>query len=342
MKINLSCLTIFLILAIPPLWAKHNEEITPYKFSTYKELRTLNYQIPQSSRYKLERPDKNGPPLIYYFSKPQKNKKYSIAVLCDGSSTNENPISAIHFHRYFLQELLDLGLGTITLENWGIDGDRIDIFSFVEHYTRTQRLRDHQFLIDYLSSNPPSGWNGKLVFIGTSEGGQLVTTLSEIYADQTLATINFCGAGDWNWQDELWAFIKKMKENAPWYKRPLLAFALPRSKAKLDQIMDYITKDPVTNKEFMRVTYHYHADALQYPLPNYSKITKPFLVVAGTKDSLINSTDDFVNKAKEAGCTITYFRVDGMDHYVRTWPTVIESSFQWLKEVIFTSFSDTD
>lgn len=54
--------------------------------------------------------------------------------------------------------------------------------------------------------------------------------------------------------------------------------------------------------------------------------------MTGTEDSIIASSDLFVQKARDAGAPITYFRIDGMDHYVRKRPDVIDRSFEWLKQ----------
>ena len=54
-----------------------------------------------------------------------------------------------------------------------------------------------------------------LFFLGGSEGGPIVTTLTTEYPDITIATINWSGAGDWSWRDELWAFIEGMKNEIP-------------------------------------------------------------------------------------------------------------------------------
>ncbi len=55
----------------------------------------------------------------------------------------------------------------------------------------------------------------------------------------------------------------------------------------------------------MGMTYLYHADALAWPVNQYAKLTKPFLVVVGTRDSIIGSCDSFVEKAKAAGADTT-------------------------------------
>ena len=52
----------------------------------------------------------------------------------------------------------------------------------------------------------------------------------------------------------------------------------------------------------------------------------------GTADSDIVSCNKFVKEAQEYGVPVTYFRVDGMDHWIRKRPDVIDKSFDWLKE----------
>ncbi|MBA2728562.1 MAG: hypothetical protein H0U49_10375, partial [Parachlamydiaceae bacterium] len=78
--------------------------------------------------------------------------------------------------------------------------------------------------------------------------------------------------------------------------------------------------------------YLYHADAFLKPAVNYSKIRSPFLVVKGTADSDIESCDQFVQKAMEAGAPITYFRIEGMDHWFRKRTDIIDQSFCWLQQ----------
>jgi acetyl esterase/lipase len=80
------------------------------------------------------------------------------------------------------------------------------------------------------------------------------------------------------------------------------------------------------------MTYLYLADAFQKLPIDYTKICAPLLVVEGAEDSRIDTCDQFVQKAEAAGAPVTYFRVDGMDHYIRKRPDVIDQSFAWLKE----------
>ena len=197
--------TVFLFIHLIITFACYAEEITPYKFTDSMPY----YEIPTSSRFAVNRSEVAAPDVISYFSAP-KSDSYPIAILCGGSSSAGDVQSIIHFHRYFLQEFLDLNVGVVTLEQRGVNGNEINVKEFIEHYTRSNRLKDHQLVIDYLILNPPKGWNGNFIFLGVSEGGPIVTSLTELYSGNTLATVNWSGAGDWSWREELLVFLQKL------------------------------------------------------------------------------------------------------------------------------------
>lgn len=318
-------------------------EITPYKYSDEeRQSGSLAYAIPKSSRFTTKRIGAGAHDIIWYFSSPP-TKNYPIAILVGGSSLENDIISIIHFHRYFLKEFLELGVGVITIEQQGVDGDHINKTEFMEHYTRSNRLNDHRAVIDHLKQQPPLGWNGNLIFLGVSEGGPIVTILTAEYSKMTLATINWSGAGDWSWRNEVWIFMQDVIQKTPWYIKlraqlpswvPYsLDLYLPKSRKDHDNAMDETIENPTANLKLAGMTYKYHADALKvYPKPAYKKIKTPYLVVAGTQDSMIGSADAFVRKLKKVRAPVTYMRIEDMDHFVRKRPDVIDESFAWLKQ----------
>jgi dipeptidyl aminopeptidase/acylaminoacyl peptidase len=319
-----------------------NKQITPHKF-TDKDSVMPFYTIPASSIFTAKRPDVDAPDIVYYLSKPQlKNQtsQYPIAILCGGSSSKDDIGSIIHFHRYFLKEFMDLRVGVLTLEQWGVDGKTVNKQEFIKHYTRSQRLKDHKTVIEHLKLNPPSGWNGKLIFLGVSEGGSLVITLTADYPKITLATISWSGAGDWSWREELWEFVQKLPtKNPPCPHNTKLnncptCLDVITSRDRYDARMDATIDNSTADYYFFNMSYKYHADAQQYPAPNYQKIRTPFLMVTGAQDTIILSSDAFVEKAKNASVKLTYLRVPDMDHYVRKRPDVVQESFEWLENVL--------
>ena len=319
----------------------NSERITPHKYTTQKTKNGFPaYSIPAAERYTLQAHDAQRGEIVYYLSKPTNAASYPIIILCGGSSQKKKMESIIHFHRYFLQELHDLNLGVLTIEQQGIDGDEIDIQEFWHSYTRSNRLHDHHEVIDNLIHNPPIGWDHTLVFLGVSEGGPIATKLSETHGAITRATILWSGAGDDGWTEELWLFIRHMLDNSPWWLRLWhklphcfpFSLGIPKTKQAFQQKMENMVQNPTPHKEFLGMTYHYHADAMEFPAYNYADLTAPILVVTGAQDSIIASSDHFVAKAEQAGADITYMRIEDMDHYIRKRPEIIEASFVWLKK----------
>lgn len=294
-----------------------------------------------STRFTLERRD-GFSPIVYYFSSPDagESKPYPIFIICDGSESKGSERSILLVRNFFEERVRSLNIGYLAIEKCGIDCIAIDNAQFWKRYTRSQRLEDHMQVIRYFEENPPAGWNGQFIFAGVSEGGPLVTDLS-IICPNTIATINWSGAGDWGWADELWQFFEHWKKNSFWIRvyaalPRWLPFSsdIPSTRSEFNALVQKIIVNPSPDLWMGGMTYLYHADAFQKLPVEYSKIKTPFLVVGGAEDSIIESCDQFVQKGLDAGAPITYFRVDGMDHYIRKRPDVIDKSFEWLQEQI--------
>jgi len=313
-------------------------EITPHKYADKIE----KYDIPESSRFTISCGINRVTDVVYYFSKP-KNATYPIVLVCEGSAVKGDLSSVIHFHRYFLQEFQDLGCAVLSIEQIGIDGNNIDEKLFFENYTRTRRYIDHKLVMDYLRNNPPQGWNGTFILFGVSEGGPLVNELTASYPDCVVATVNIAGAGALSWQDEFWGFFQQLRKTGPlllrlWdaYYPRLLPFSsnIPKTRAEYDALVADIIDNPTAEKYFGGMTYLYLADAFLKTPYDYSLFKTPLLVVTGVVDCYTESSDLFVQKAEDADCPITYFRIEDMDHYVRKRPDVLGKVFEWLKEYV--------
>lgn len=292
----------------------------------FSNCKAAEYDIPSSIRFTCDREDTSSE-IVYYFKKPVISvDNYPILILCEGSSTKGELESVMFMFKYFEEQVAALDVGFITVEQWGIDGNMIDEEIFFNHYSRTQRFNDHMQIIKDLENHPPTGWNGQLIFLGVSEGGPLVTALTTS-CPRTLATVNWSGAGDWLFEDEVWAFNEDMKKKSGLKTQD----GIPSSKEEYDILVEQIKLNPLTTEWFGGLTYFYFSDAFQQSPTKYDQIRSPFLVVQGTEDSTIESCDEFVRKAKEAGIPIEYIRVEGMDHYIRKRPDIIDQSFEWLK-----------
>ncbi|MCP4922677.1 MAG: alpha/beta hydrolase [bacterium] len=241
--------------------------------------------------------------------------------------SRDNLVSVIHAHRYFLEEILNTGCALVTLEQIGVSYDKIDANLFFKHYTRTQRYNDHLDTINHFKNNPPENWDGRFVLLGISEGGHVVTQLSEELGDEVIATILWSAAGDHTWEDEVWDFLQEIDVPKD------LEINLPQTRDALHDVFEACLSNPTADEEYLFMTNKYMADAIQYPLPNYEKLSgKKILVVTGANDSLIMSSDTFVEKAREVGVEITYHRIENMDHYIRLRPDVYNKTFKWLRD----------
>lgn len=299
-----------------------------------------DYAMAESIRFTLERVDSSSP-IVYYFSTPDAiEKPYPIFILCDGSENKGGETSILLVRDFFAEHVRSLGAGYLAIEKCGIDGNEIDQSEFWNRYTRSQRLRDHLQVIHHLEEHPPVGWNGQFIFAGVSEGGRLVTDLS-ITCPNTIATINWSGAGDWSWADEFWQFFEHWKRKSflirlydaipRWVP---FSWDIPPTRSAFDSLVQEIISNPTPDLWMGGLTYLYHADAFEKPPVDCTKIRTPFLVVAGVEDSIIESCDQFVQRALDAGAPVTYFRVEGMDHSIRKRPDLIDRSFSWLKQAI--------
>ena len=161
----------------------------------------------------------------------------------------------------------------------------------------------------------------------------MVNQLS-IHYPQTTATINWSGAGDWSWPNELWAWAKQVRKEHPflaglysWWHR------IPKTRKGFNEMMAKTLRDPSDTRWIFGMTYSYHADAINNAQFAYERIHAPMLIVCGTKDSLVESCDSFVRKAQVVNSPITYWRIDGMEHLIsQNKENIIPKSFEWLKQ----------
>lgn len=292
------------------------------------------YEISENIHHTVSRDD--GSKIVYYFVPHiNTNKKNPIAIICEGSSLKEDLESVIRIHTAWgLHESLNqMGLGVVTVEKRGINGNRIDEEEFFEHYTRTNRFNDHCTVIEALKNNPPVGWDGSLIFIGGSEGGPLAISLTLKYPHETLATVNWAGATDNSWQDQIWNFF----HHNSWFMWLVGLYELPWSREKFYKKFEEIKHNPSSKKWFAGLTYRYHADVFEEKKRNttYTTIRTPLLIVTGTEDTIIDTSDTFVDKAQQAGVPITYYRIDGMGHGVIDPKFgMIKKTLQWIFTIL--------
>lgn len=255
-------------------------------------------------------------------------------VLCEGSyDAGSKPVSVLRLHEIFAPLLLPRNLALLTIEKWGVSTAGFDAFTFHAHNTRSQRVADHKTVLDTL--NMPE-WDGTLIFIGGSEGGDVMLDLLAYYAPKTRAGINFAGAGAHGWQREMWAWIQQMRLRAEgsWFAKFMLWWQeVPKTIAEYEKQVALICANPTPDKWWLGQTYHCWADSFTriVDLEKIYTCKVPLLVIMGTKDAGIASCDAFVAQAQQHGMPITYWRLDNIGHSLnQDRPTLFGEAVEWL------------
>lgn len=283
--------------------------------------------------------------IIYYLSTPKKaHSTYPLVILCEGSYSMGEPIhSVLRLHKLFLPLLEQAGYALLTVEKWGVGEGKVNQSVFHEHNTRSQRIEDHQTVLNYLKkssfvqaseSQQDGGWNGKYVFIGGSEGGDIITALTIINSDSTVATINYAGMGVWGWRNELWSFLQHSQKHSSFVAK-LFAWwsGLPKTREQYDKIVEEIIKNPTHEKWWLGQTYKYMSDAFlsKVDWDVFYSLKIPMLIVMGSLDPAIDSCDEFVARGTERDMLITYWRMDDMGHNIgKKRPETFAESIAWL------------
>ena len=265
-------------------------------------------------KFELNRPD--GSVLTGYYSPPyNKTKPFPIAIIIHGSQCESISV----WHEDFKSLVVDFGAALITIEKQGIySPTNVDLYEYDLTNDFEHRLVDHLFLIDKLREGLIPGWNGRMIMIGGSEGGRIAAALSA-QTPEVKGTILFTSGGGYNSIEELRiAFIKYLKSHGE------LDDEIEETLLFLDnQICDMIS-DPTPGKHFMSYTYKWWAAHLTRDvIGDLIKIDHPIYYAHGTADTVvpIESADKVIEIFEELGKTnMTYRRVDGYDHDMRTFP----------------------
>ena len=292
------------------------------------------------TRHTLPRDASNKSEIIYYLSQSDQ-KEYPIVVLCEGSYCAGQQIkSPSGLLKNFLPILKDCNVGLLTVEKWGVNGTDIDKEEFHAHNTITQRIADHQQVVDYLMVKRPEGWNKKVIFLGGSEGGDIATALTLHNSKQTIATIIFAGIGLRSRQEEIWDHMQAYRQNAAWYEKLGLWFmGAWKDRQEFDEQVTLMKQNPNPKKWWYGQTYTYWADAFSRSrealLPEFYNLKSPIFISTGTADSFIASSDELVEKMKQHGMHITYHRLQDVPHGMTDHaPHIFNIAADWLQEVL--------
>ena len=278
--------------------------------------------------------------IIYYIFQPDQ-ETYPIVVLCEGSYCAGQPIKTPSgLLKNFLPILKNCNVGLLTVEKWGVNGSQVDEKQFHVHNIITQRIQDHEQVIDHFIITKPNGWNGKLVFLGGSEGGDVATALTLNYAEKVLATIIFAGIGLRSRQDEIWDHMESKRRDSSWCEQWVLwwdgAF---KNRDDFDRKIESMIKNPDPTKWWYGQTYKYWADAFtrqrEALAPEFYNLKSPIFISTGTADSFIESSDELVKYMKQHDMQVAYHRLQDVPHDQRVHaPKIFDVAAIWLQNIL--------
>ncbi|NGX49428.1 MAG: hypothetical protein K940chlam5_01026 [Candidatus Anoxychlamydiales bacterium] len=252
--------------------------------------------------------------LVYYSFEPKNNLR-PILVVVEGSYVHqEGPQSIIRLHKPFSKLISELDYGLILIERRGISNESVYKDTFHKFNTPTQRLHDHIKLVNYLKENPPSWWNGEIFILGGSEGGPIAIKLAKnINANGLVAIV---GCGDQTFKEYIWQVIEKMYFSSSWSDKLIFWWEdLPKNRAEYEDKCEEMKKNPTPNKWWFGQTYLYWSDALdQEEKDDFLALKCPSLVISGSEDVGVESTNSLIEKAISKKMDITYFCIEGMGH----------------------------
>lgn len=267
------------------------------------------------SRHELE---VEGSQLIYYLESPDKMGQYPIMLTIEGSYVEEiGPQSVLGLHKKLAPSFLDNGIGMITMERRGVDGESINANLFHYFNTPSQRLCDHIHLIHHLSTHPPHDWNGLLYILGGSEGGPIAIKLA--YAFNPSACIVLVGCGDQSFKEYIWNTLQLI--NSHYTERESTSYnpynELPCNRESYEAQVEMMKSNPDPTLFWFGQSYLYWADAIdQTEYREFLGLNCPIFVVTGSEDIECASTDRLIELARKNNKDVAYFRVEGMGHHV--------------------------
>jgi pimeloyl-ACP methyl ester carboxylesterase len=273
----------------------------------------------------VHEPSPNGTPLAWIAIEPRA-QSYPVALYLTGSGCH----SVIHAEPY-LQALADAGYGVVAPEKRGIaihaDGSSDCTPEFLATNDRQQRIADTELVLSRVRARL-SGWDGRLVVIGASEGGQIAPEIATRHAEA--AALIIIGSGGRDQATDMKDLAAKRGED-------------PKA---LDTTFAAIEADPVATKTWAGKdnTYKRWASYLRYrPMDSLVQLKVPIFVAQGGNDgsspveSAVAIDEEFARLGKTnlklrifAGLGHNFADVQGRDHFREVGAEMLD----WLREKV--------
>ncbi len=251
---------------------------------------------------------------IYYFEAPENRENYPLLLVIEGSFDIERgPESILRLQKKFGELVLPMGVGVLTVEKRGVDGNEVDLDEFHRCNTVTNRFKQHLELINRLEKDPPIGWNGKLAILGGSEGSAVAIKLAEKVMPS--ACIAIVPQGNQTFKEYVWGEVARFPGSMRADLLSGVEGVLPGSKEAFESQIELMKREPDPFRFWFGQSYLYWTDAAELGVEKeFLNLSCPAFVITGSEDLGCPSTDHLVQIAIENGQQVIYLKVEGMGH----------------------------
>jgi esterase/lipase len=253
-----------------------------------------------------------------FVSTPDNQETFPMVVYVDGSLKQ----SVKNNFAYMALLFGSKNIGLAAVEKRGIDEGVMDEREWLEHDCYEERLQDHILLINELKNTIPN-WNGKLILIGSSEGGKIAPKLSVMFPEVTYGTVLIGSGGGMAFGDEIKYQINQI----------MLEEGEDGMNDEIENEFAEMLSDPESLKVFFGKTYKWFSSYLQYDLmAELLKIETPLLMIHGVKDANIPvESADLVNMHFEFSekSNLEYLRFDDLGHSISKRIDIFFAILEW-------------
>ncbi len=133
----------------------------------------------------------DGSQLKFYMNSPSVSGVYPIVFLVHGSACT----SSYEMFEQSSPEFLEQGFGVVVLEKYGLDQNTVVCpKAYLENNTVPSRVNDHLLVSSYIR-NHIKKWNGKLLWLGGSEGGEVSALAAPLVSETSMLVMLASGGG---------------------------------------------------------------------------------------------------------------------------------------------------
>ncbi|TCU18193.1 alpha/beta hydrolase family protein [Rhizobium sullae] len=286
--------------------------------------------IAAPERSEAHRPD--GSTIHWNLDRPAGVEKAGIIVLAQGSGC----LSVDRNDNLALMRSIFQDFAALTVEKYGVSpDDKLEndhdgcSAAFYEHHTISQRVKDYSAVIDDLRKE--EWWNGKLVLIGGSEGGDVVARLAAPTKADAAIMIS-TGGGKTFGEMVQQSILDEMKRHS-----------VPKEHwPPVEAVFEKARKNPESSEVWAGSSYRFWADAIDHrSVDSMLRSNASLLLIQGGKDTStpVELARIVADTFAEAGrCNLTYWEFPGYNHGMADadgtsrMRDVLMQSATWLQE----------